>query len=1033
MVKKVLILILTFLCAAMVFIGCSGEETKTISLDKTTVQISQYDEITLVATTSDNVDKIEWISSNSDVAVVDQQGKVYAKNIGDAVITVKADDDVEATCSVKVVEQKNIASIVLDKTETQIYSGDTVSVSAYVKYKGEQIDGVITWSSSNPSIAIVDSDGKITGLTEGQTAITARTTHNGRIIEKSLVVRVVLNLEIGFGAEVSAELKTNGTINPGANTYALAPYAKFNNDTIGATYTFKSNDESVATVDSNGVITATGAGETSIVMTAKITSDCAIKDREFKENFAVIVTKSEITVDSIDGFEVYNSATHGIVDRKYTYELTANTIDIDLSTYNLSAEEGSFARISQGDKKVTTAVSIEDGSDIIKIDGSGFGSTIYGDDIQIEVETPTIIIKTTVNNVVTKYLRNVKDVENMLFYGNVDLQSEGRNYYGYFVLANDVDFGGRGMDLRREASNVADLATSANTFNGDFGFEGIFDGQNYSIFNVVTQGSGTAGSGLFLNTTRNSVIKNLKYSMSYAYYLTAFDCPTYPLARNLAGTIENCEFDITVLDISTFANGKDYYSLALNVTFAYFKDVIINFDASNVPAGAEIGALCGYQCHLNKGNNQARFNNVELNVIIPSDYADHAETGGYDPTVSTFTAYRGDYEPNTSGLTFNVLNKQFITDTTAYEVYSGVSNETATYNVNKLTTTLDVNDGTIKRVTVKGVNNSSAIEVASDKYSYADNTLSIDPSVFGSTVYGDVEIAVNTSKAVMLITKPVITKYFSSKDDVDNIFIYGGATKYANGEAPKGSTYDGYFVMTQNINLNGAWLLKYRTENTDNYYTYLKADTSGETGFKGIFDGKGYTIYTYAGADRVGIFGNVTKSGIVKNLGIKGTLYLKTTSQKETYALGFNFAGTLENSYIEMSVDKNVKMETASPTAMNIAQARFKDVVIKFDATNAPYNTNDNRFGFLAAQIGTFSGSSWYNLVSCNNVSAYVKLPTDFNGTVTPGNWYGTEGTLTGIARYSYDDTTAVTMTDSSYWTITQDAQITWKSLSSIS
>ncbi len=1033
--KRILLLILTFLCATMFVVGCSGGETKSITLDKTEVQIAQYDEITLVATKTDNIETIEWLSSDQTIATVDNNGKVVGVGIGTAVITAKA-DGAEATCSVKVGEQMNIASIVLDRTEMQVRVGGSVSANAYIKYKGAQIDGVITWESANQNIAIVDSDGRVTGLTEGQTAITARTTYNGRIIEKSFVVKVVLDLEIGFGSKTSVELKTNGLISPGENTYTLTPYTKFNNQTVNATYVFESENEDVATVNDAGVITATGAGQTNIKMTVKITSDCEIKDREFTELFAVDVSKSETTINSIDGFEVYNNATHGVVDKKYVYELTANTLDIDLSAYNLSAEEGSFARISQGDKKATATVSVEEDSEIIKIDGSGFGSTIYGDDIIIEVETPTIIIKTTVNNVVTKYLRNIKDVENMLFYGNIDLQSEGRNYHGYFVLANDIDFGGRGMDLRREASNVADLATGANTFNGDFGFDGIFDGQNHSIFNVVTQGSGTAGSGLFLNTTRNSVIKNLNYSMSYAYYLTAFDCPTYPLARNLAGTIENCEFDITVLDISTFAKGKDYYSLALNVTYAYFRDVIINFDASNVPAGAEIGALCGYQCYLNEGSNQAMFNNVELNVIIPTDYADHAEEGEYLPTVSTFTAYRGDYEPNTSGLTFNVLSKQFITDTTAYEVYSGVSGTTPTLNVNKLTTAVNVNEQTISRVTVKGVNNASAIEVSSDKYTYVDGTLSIDSSVFGSNVYGDVEIAVSTPNTVMIITKPVMTKYLSSKEDIDNLFIYGGATKHENGQAQVGSTYDGYFVMTQNININGAWLLAYRTENSDNYYTYLKVDNSGETGFKGIFDGKGYTIYNYAGADRVGLFGNVSKNGVVKNVGVKGKLYLKTTSQKETYALGFNFAGTLENSYIEMDVDYNQYMQTASPTAMNISQARFKDVVIKFNATNAPYNTTENRFGWLAAQVGTYGGSSWYNLVSCSNVVAFVQLPSEFdaiNGEITPGSWYGSEGTLTGITRYAYDDTTVITMTDSTYWTTTQGAQITWKSLSTIS
>ena len=46
--KKVLILMLTFLCATMFVVGCSGGDSISISLDKTTLQISQYDEEVLV-------------------------------------------------------------------------------------------------------------------------------------------------------------------------------------------------------------------------------------------------------------------------------------------------------------------------------------------------------------------------------------------------------------------------------------------------------------------------------------------------------------------------------------------------------------------------------------------------------------------------------------------------------------------------------------------------------------------------------------------------------------------------------------------------------------------------------------------------------------------------------------------------------------------------------------------------------------------------------------------------------------------------
>ena len=733
------------------------------------------------------------------------------------------------------------------------------------------------------------------------------------------------------------------------------------------------------------------------------------------------------TMAQIAEFEVYDSC-NVTKANGYPYTLSANALDIDLSSLNLDLSGDMQVKVIKGAKSVDADYSIS--GNILSVGGDAFGSAIYGTDVTVQITTATDIVNAPIDKVVTKYLSTTADIENILFYGNIDYDSEGKNYDGYFILANDIDFNGKAIDCRRDCSGYADvMPDSSVNYSGTFGFNGIFDGQNYEIKNVVFEGGNNnkgAFSSLFLNATKEAVIKNFTYTVAhkvigtYGYSVAALGC-------NIAASIENVTINISFADgaSTTATHDNGTYPVAYNLTHARLKNVTVNYDAedarANLVNSARIVALCAYQSSYSASgwqNTQAKFDNVVANVTIPSNY---------DKEVKSFSAH--DYEVDLTGLTINVIQNQHIADTTAYEVYSGVSGETATYNANQLTTAFSVNGGTISKVTVKGVNNVSATEVDSNNYSYADGVLSIAPSVFGSTIYGDVEITVNTDKGVIVVTKPVITKYFSSKSDVDNLFIYGGATKYENGGAPKGSTYDGYFVMTQNININGAWLLAYRTEAKDNYYTCLKADNNGETGFKGIFDGKGFIMYNYASADRVGLFGNVTKSGVVKNLGIHGKLYLKTTSQTETYTLGFNFAGALENCYIEIMDIDSSKIQTASPTAMNLSQARFKDVVIKFNATNASYNTTDNRFGWLAAQVGTFSGSGWYNLVSCNNVSAYVQLPSAFDeatGTLTPGAWYGSEGTLTGITRYSYNDTTAVTMTDSTYWTIAEGAQITW-------
>ncbi|WP_238915251.1 Ig-like domain-containing protein [Clostridium sp. YIM B02555] len=86
-------------------------------------------------------------------------------------------------------EYKYITSLNLDKSSLNLNTGDTQNLVATTTPAGMQV----AWTSSDPSIATVDSNGNVTGVKEGQATITAKTVQGNlsatcivTVIEKSV-------------------------------------------------------------------------------------------------------------------------------------------------------------------------------------------------------------------------------------------------------------------------------------------------------------------------------------------------------------------------------------------------------------------------------------------------------------------------------------------------------------------------------------------------------------------------------------------------------------------------------------------------------------------------------------------------------------------------------------------------------------------------------------------------------------------------------------------------------------------------------
>ena len=225
-----------------------------VTLDKESITLTKGESITLVATVKPDgatYKALSWTSSDSKVASVDSKGRVTAIANGNATITVKADDQ-QATCIVTVTVP--IQSITLNKSELTLTKGQSETLVATLKPE-DTSDNTVTWSSSNRTVATVESNGKVTAVGGGKATITAKA--GGK--SASCVVTVEVPVE-----SVSLN-RTSVTLGEGES---VTLSATLNPKDATAQVTWTSSDESVATIDQNGKINAIRAGVANIVAKA---------------------------------------------------------------------------------------------------------------------------------------------------------------------------------------------------------------------------------------------------------------------------------------------------------------------------------------------------------------------------------------------------------------------------------------------------------------------------------------------------------------------------------------------------------------------------------------------------------------------------------------------------------------------------------------------------------------------------------------------------------------------------------------------
>lgn len=191
----------------------TGEPLESIQLEKTDITMMVGESLTLnvlFAPLNAGLSHVSWETSGSVISVneFDTNNGIItfqARKEGNETLRIydSRDNSLEAVCSIKVV--KNEAYPQLNENIITLSENEKYQATAVIKNAVTEGSRTCSWTSSNISVAKVDSDGMITMVGEGVAVITATLDENGRKAQMIVLC--------GNGTAVVGDINGDGVIN----------------------------------------------------------------------------------------------------------------------------------------------------------------------------------------------------------------------------------------------------------------------------------------------------------------------------------------------------------------------------------------------------------------------------------------------------------------------------------------------------------------------------------------------------------------------------------------------------------------------------------------------------------------------------------------------------------------------------------------------------------------------------------------------------------------------------------------------------
>ena len=466
---------------------------------------------------------------------------------------------------------------------------------------------------------------------------------------------------------------------------------------------------------------------------------------------------------------------------------------------------------------------------------------------------------------------------------------------GYYVLGNDIDFGG--VQLNSDIEKVIYAIKGNYYWDQNQGFRGTFDGRNHKITNVkVGQG------GIFGYVGENALIKNvdfedISYIGDYCGSLLGYSV--------INATVQNV--NITVSAYTNGAKNPETQGFLSGKFTAGCKFINVKIDAE----ACDVSSLFGREVK------SGTYTDVEIKV---KSYVMFANAGDginkEDKTIvpEGITVYTTE--------TVEVKHETVILEETATEIDLSFANEYIGDTVSLSYNGAVLGDGAL-----------------------SGGKLTVDLS--GITERGELVFVAVTKKGTVTycfeVNVLLATKIIRTAEDLN-------AIKITQSNVDNNSSIYGYYVLGNDIDLGWNTALG----STLKYEGTVKI-WEDKFGFRGTFDGRGHTISKFC-VNANGMFGHVGKDAVIKNVRFselkyngheKGALFGGTVrgativditiSDVEyvnyngwnPYAQGF-FGGR----YLQESTLKNIKIDASTCDVYSlfgdeVSKNKYSDVEIK--------------------------------------------------------------------------------------------------------
>ena len=239
----------------------------TVALSSTTITQGQQSQAYAVVTDANgavlNGQTVTWASTDESVATVSSSGLVTGKAAGTAKIRATVQSKMGEATETVMAPTQPVATVAVSLASSNLTVGQTTQATATPKdLNGFTLTGrTVTWSSLNPSVATVSSNGVVTAVSVGTAGV------------RATVETVTGDASAGVSAVPIANIAVSlasSSVTAGQITQATAVATDANGNTLtGRTMTWSSSNPAVATVSASGVVTAVAGGTANIRASAE--------------------------------------------------------------------------------------------------------------------------------------------------------------------------------------------------------------------------------------------------------------------------------------------------------------------------------------------------------------------------------------------------------------------------------------------------------------------------------------------------------------------------------------------------------------------------------------------------------------------------------------------------------------------------------------------------------------------------------------------------------------------------------------------